>query len=89
MSGQSESQWIADEVAAALSPLPPLERRVLILYFGLEQTEPLTIDEIAMAMGMPVAAAGELKARALRMLRAGGGPGGAAMAMPRRLDEAS
>ncbi len=81
MSDQSESRSVFDEVADALSSLSPSERRVLILYFGLQGGEPLSIHEVAVAMALPVAVVEELKERAMQRLRGGGGPDGAAMAL--------
>jgi RNA polymerase primary sigma factor len=49
--------------------LPPRDRRVLILYFGLEGNRPMTLHEIARDLGVTRERVRQLRDRALKRLR--------------------
>lgn len=80
---QSSDDFEADleaPIDAALQALAPLEASVLDLYFGLSDRDPLTLDEIARQLDLPLPDVKALKDRALVALRRWirGGEGGAA-----------
>lgn len=53
----------------ALEPLPPRDRKVLLLYYGLETGEPQTLDQIAQRFGVTRERIRQLRDRALAALR--------------------
>ena len=53
----------------ALEPLPPRDRKVLLLYYGLETGEPQTLDQIAKVFGVTRERVRQLRDRALAALR--------------------
>ena len=55
----------------ALSTLPPRDRLVLVLYYGLERDEPMTLDQIAQQLGVTRERVRQLRDRALGALRSG------------------
>ena len=55
----------------ALSTLPPRDRLVLVLYYGLERDEPMTLDQIAQQLGVTRERVRQLRDRALGALRTG------------------
>jgi RNA polymerase primary sigma factor len=57
------------ELAAALSQLSPRLRRVLLLRFGLEGREPMTLERVGVELGITRERVRQLETRALRELR--------------------
>jgi RNA polymerase primary sigma factor len=55
----------------ALDTLPPRDRRVLMLYYGLEGEEPMTLEQIASIFGITRERVRQLRDRALAALRRG------------------
>lgn len=55
----------------ALETLPPRDRRVLLLYFGLETGEPLTLNQIAGMLGVTRERVRQLRDRALQAIKRG------------------
>jgi RNA polymerase primary sigma factor len=55
----------------ALETLSPRDRRVLVLYYGLETGEPMTLDQIAKIFGITRERVRQLRDRALAALRRG------------------
>ena len=56
----------------ALAQLPPRDRKVLRLYYGLETGEPMTLNEIAGMLGVTRERVRQLRERALQALRSAG-----------------
>jgi RNA polymerase primary sigma factor len=56
----------------ALDALPPRDRRVLMLYYGLEDGEPKTLQEIALRFGVTRERVRQLRERAIAALRRSG-----------------
>ena len=56
----------------ALDSLPPRDRRVLMLYYGLEDGEPKTLQEIALRFGVTRERVRQLRERAIAALRRSG-----------------
>jgi RNA polymerase primary sigma factor len=67
--GGIESDSRREAIARALDVLPPRDRRVLILYFGLEGNRPMTLQEIARELGVTRERVRQLRDRALKRLR--------------------
>jgi RNA polymerase primary sigma factor len=67
--GGIESDSRREAIARALDVLPPRDRRVLILYFGLEGNRPMTLQEIARDLGVTRERVRQLRDRALKRLR--------------------
>jgi RNA polymerase primary sigma factor len=70
--GTLEEDSRREAVRRALAPLPPRDRRVLVLYYGLESGEPKTLDEIGRMLGVTRERVRQLRDRALAALRDGG-----------------
>jgi len=58
-----------EAIARALEVLAPRDRRVLTLYFGLEGSRPMTLQEIARELGVTRERVRQLRDRALKRLR--------------------
>ncbi len=67
--GGIESDSRREAIARALDVLPPRDRRVLTLYFGLEGNRPMTLQEIARELGVTRERVRQLRDRALKRLR--------------------
>ena len=67
--GGVESDSRREAIARALEVLSPRDRRVLILYFGLEGSRPMTLQEIARELGVTRERVRQLRDRALKRLR--------------------
>jgi len=67
--GGIESDSRREAIGRALEVLPPRDRRVLILYFGLEGNRPMTLQEIARDLGVTRERVRQLRDRALKRLR--------------------
>ena len=67
--GGIESDSRRDAIARALEVLAPRDRRVLTLYFGLEGSRPMTLQEIARELGVKRERVRQLRDRALKRLR--------------------
>ena len=67
--GGIESDSRREAIGRALDVLPPRDRRVLILYFGLEGNRPMTLQEIARDLGVTRERVRQLRDRALKRLR--------------------
>ncbi|GEM_PF-76459 len=70
--GTLEEESRREAVRRALAPLPPRDRKVLILYYGLDSGEPKTLDEIGRMLGVTRERVRQLRDRALAALRDGG-----------------
>ena len=70
--GSLEEESRREAVRRALAPLPARDRRVLVLYYGLESGEPKTLDEIGRMLGVTRERVRQLRDRALAALRDGG-----------------
>lgn len=67
--GGVESDSRREAIARALEVLPARDRRVLVLYFGLEGSRPMTLQEIARELGVTRERVRQLRDRALKRLR--------------------
>lgn len=67
--GGVESDSRREAIARALEVLTPRDRRVLMLYFGLEGSRPMTLQEIARELGVTRERVRQLRDRALKRLR--------------------
>jgi RNA polymerase primary sigma factor len=67
--GGVESDSRREAIARALDVLPPRDRRVLIMYFGLEGNRPMTLQEIARELAVTRERVRQLRDRALKRLR--------------------
>jgi RNA polymerase primary sigma factor len=67
--GGVESDSRREAIARALSVLSPRDARVLMLYFGLEGSRPMTLQEIARELGVTRERVRQLRDRALKRLR--------------------
>jgi RNA polymerase primary sigma factor len=67
--GGVESDSRREAIARALEVLSPRDRRVLTLYFGLEGSRPMTLQEIAHELGVTRERVRQLRDRALKRLR--------------------
>ena len=67
--GGVESDSRRQAIARALDVLPPRDRRVLVMYFGLEGSRPMTLQEIARELGVTRERVRQLRDRALKRLR--------------------
>jgi RNA polymerase primary sigma factor len=70
--GMLEEESRREAVRQALAPLPPRDRKVIVLYYGLESGEPKTLDEIGRVLGVTRERVRQLRDRALAALRNGG-----------------
>ena len=57
------------EIRRAIASLDPRERHVLVLYFGLDGSQPLTLEEIASVYGLSRERIRQIKESGLRRLR--------------------
>ena len=55
----------------ALEELPPRDRKVLLLYYGLDGEEPMTLEQIAQRFGVTRERIRQLRERAIRAIREG------------------
>ena len=67
--GGIENDSRREAIARALAVLAPRDRRVLTLYFGLEGSRPMTLQEIARELGVTRERVRQLRDRALKRLR--------------------
>jgi RNA polymerase primary sigma factor len=67
--GGVESDSRREAIGRALEVLAPRDRRVLTLYFGLEGSRPMTLQEIARELGVTRERVRQLRDRALKRLR--------------------
>jgi RNA polymerase primary sigma factor len=67
--GGIENDSRREAIARALDVLAPRDRRVLMLYFGLEGNRPMTLQEIARELGVTRERVRQLRDRALKRLR--------------------
>ena len=67
--GGIENDSRREAIARALEVLAPRDRRVLTLYFGLEGSRPMTLQEIARELGVTRERVRQLRDRALKRLR--------------------
>jgi RNA polymerase primary sigma factor len=67
--GGVESDSRREAITRALEVLAPRDRRVLTLYFGLEGSRPMTLQEIARELGVTRERVRQLRDRALKRLR--------------------
>ena len=67
--GGIENDSRREAIARALEVLAPRDRRVLMLYFGLEGNRPMTLQEIARELGVTRERVRQLRDRALKRLR--------------------
>jgi len=70
--GTLEEESRREAVRRALAPLPARDRKVLVLYYGLDSGEPKTLDEIGRILGVTRERVRQLRDRALAALRDGG-----------------
>jgi RNA polymerase primary sigma factor len=68
-----EEQSRRELLLRALETLSPRDRRVLVLYYGLESGEPMTLDQIAKIFGITRERVRQLRDRALAAIRRGEG----------------
>ncbi len=68
---RSMDRFLTDEVAEALTTLPPRDARVLKLYFGLDGGREHTLEEIGGMLGVTRERVRQLRDRALKRLREG------------------
>lgn len=66
-----EDESMRDALLRALEPLPPRDRRILLLYYGLENGEPMTMEEIARIFGVTRERVRQIRDRALAAVRGG------------------
>jgi RNA polymerase primary sigma factor len=69
--GRIEEESRRTLLMKALEILPPRDRRVLILYFGLESGEPMTLNQIAGMLGVTRERVRQLRDRAVMAIRRG------------------
>jgi len=69
--GRIEEESRRQLLMRALETLPPRDRRVLILYFGLESGEPMTLNQIAGMLGVTRERVRQLRDRAVMAIRRG------------------
>lgn len=67
--GGIENDSRREAITRALEVLAPRDRRVLMLYFGLEGNRPMTLQEIARELGVTRERVRQLRDRALKRLR--------------------
>ena len=67
--GEDESR--REALLRALSPLPPRDRKILLMYYGLETGEPMTMEQIATVFGVTRERVRQLRDRALAAVRDG------------------
>jgi RNA polymerase primary sigma factor len=66
---EDEDRWNA--LRLALEPLPARDRQVLVLYYGLEGKEPMTLEQIGSMLGVTRERVRQLRDRAIAALRSG------------------
>jgi RNA polymerase primary sigma factor len=69
--GRLEEEDRGNALRLALEPLPARDRQVLMLYYGLEGNEPMTLEEIGNQLGVTRERVRQLRDRALAALRSG------------------
>ena len=67
--GRLEEESRRAALSQALAHLPPRDRKVLQLYYGLETGEPMTLNQIAQILGVTRERVRQLRERALEALR--------------------
>ena len=58
-----------DDIRKILNTLPPRERKIITMYFGLGSGEPIILEEIAIINGLSKERVRQLKDKALKELR--------------------
>ena len=66
-----EDESRREALLRALSPLPPRDRKILLMYYGLETGEPMTMEQIATVFGVTRERVRQLRDRALAAVRDG------------------
>jgi RNA polymerase primary sigma factor len=66
-----EDESRRDALRKALAPLPPRDQKILVLYYGLDSGEPLTLGAIAEMLGITRERVRQLRDRALSRVRSG------------------
>ena len=66
---QATAELLKDDLATALEVLPPREREVIVLRFGLRDGRSRTLEEVGRHFGLTRERARQIEARALRQLR--------------------
>ena len=66
-----EDESRREALLRALSPLPPRDRKILLMYYGLETGEPMTMEQIATVFGVTQERVRQLRDRALAAVRDG------------------
>lgn len=66
---EAETQLLRDDLSTALHVLPPREREIIILRFGLRDGTPLTLEETGRHFNLTRERVRQLEARALSLLR--------------------
>ena len=69
--GELEDESRREALRKALEPLPPRDRKILVLYYGLESDEPMTLGAIAEMLGITRERVRQLRDRALSRVRSG------------------
>jgi RNA polymerase primary sigma factor len=67
-----EQESRRESLLKALEPLPPRDRRVLMLYYGLETGESMTLEQIAQRFGVTRERIRQIRDRAVKALRNSG-----------------
>jgi RNA polymerase primary sigma factor len=67
---KATSELLKDDLATALQVLPPREREIITLRFGLQDGRTRTLEEVGRVFGLTRERARQLEARALNQLRA-------------------
>jgi RNA polymerase primary sigma factor len=66
---EAESQLLRDDLSTALNVLPPREREIVILRYGLRDGNPLTLEETGKHFGLTRERVRQLEGRAFAQLR--------------------
>jgi RNA polymerase primary sigma factor len=69
--GDLEDESRKEALRKALAPLPPRDRKILVLYYGLDSGEPMTLGAIADMLGITRERVRQLRDRALTRVRGG------------------
>ncbi|MEP6689943.1 MAG: RNA polymerase sigma factor RpoD/SigA [Gemmatimonadaceae bacterium] len=67
-----EEQSRRESIMRALEPLPARDRKIVILYYGLESGESMTLEEIAQVFGVTRERIRQIRDRAVKALRENG-----------------
>lgn len=60
---------LRDDISKNLNKLPEREAEILIMYYGLDGNEPMTLEEIGKRYGVTKERIRQVKAKAIRRLR--------------------